>query len=798
MSDELREQPDSANAEEQTQKQSLGRWLDEPDEVRVAKEITGEWNKQNYAAERWARRAKRNRYWRMGYRDVVYTEDEDRSEVRVYLSKGATPLGAPVNKVDRIVRTTVAMFAADPPAPDCEPATDQDEDLQAAETTTRVLKVEGSAQAANDLAMMQYAVDRSSTWSSDFVYQCVDPQGGGSRPKPMQREAGEQIEQGYQRPFDESQPEQDLFTQNPAEAEEQHFSRIVVHHLHPPHVRLVPEFSSSLKQADLVIITLPMQLGTLREQCPEIDAISDADLKSAAGWRPDKWELGLDPYQRKLEDRSEVKGKRPEDDTVLWPLIVYGKKSYGYPKGAALYVIGGKHVPYRKPWTAQTPSNATGEMKEEVLRFPVSQCRQLIDTNSGDPMGNCIVSFLGPIDEAAQSMLVAQLDWNYRAAHPNVFAPIGSNIATGQLGVRDDSVIEYNPGVGSPVVYEDVPGLPNSIPETLQVLWEEEDKEGVQDGPSRGETDSSVTSGAQAQTLIAQGQQRNASLRASVAEFIEDVWTARVQLMRAFFSGPQMMKYLGEDGNYKLTDWMATDLGSTKDVKIAKGSFTMMTPQQKSAFAAEQRAAGLIGEDDYLRTVTQNVSAITGIQDDPNRQRVKRQIAEWLEGPSPELVAEQKAAEQQMQQQQAQMAKLAAMAAQQGVALPPPELPPSPMIQAVAQIFVPLPVDDEQLAAKVRHAELSRVMASTKYEKMPRPWQDGFVMEYQRAKLAAGVVTIPEQQAAMAQQQQQAMQQEEKKGENEKAEKVADSERGHMQNMERDEQKAAQRPMAIA
>ena len=107
-----------------------------------------------------------------------------------------------------------------------------------------------------------------------------------------------------------------------------------------------------------------------------------------------------------------------------------------------------------------------------------------------------------------------------------------------------------------------------------------------------------------------------------------------------------------------------------------------------------------------------------------------------------------------------------------------PVMAPDPV---TAGIWAPVPADEEQSVAQLRHFELSRAMGTTKYSRQPAPWRTSFDAEYQRMRQAAGVATVAEQQQAQMQAQQQQMQMEQQK-----------SQQAHGQAMERDAQKGQQ------
>src|SRR5207302_1642481 len=82
------------------------------------------------------------------------------------------------------------------------------------------------------------------------------------------------------------------------------------------------------------------------------------------------------------------------------------------------------------------------------------------------------------------------------------------------------------------------------------------------------------------------------------------------------------------------------DLGTTKDVRLQKGTLSMLSPSSKAAVAQEmfnltdpQTGEHIIGVPELRRIILGNVGGLFGLQDDPARERVRRQITQWSDGP---------------------------------------------------------------------------------------------------------------------------------------------------------------------
>ena len=205
-----------------------------------------------------------------------------------------------------------------------------------------------------------------------------------------------------------------------------------------------------------------------------------------------------------------------------------------------------------------------------------------------------------------------------------------------------------------------------------------------------------------------------------------------LQQARAFCTVPQMLSYVGKDGEYKEREWSRTDFRTTRSVSIAKGSFTMHTLIAKQEMANNALAQKAIDIDEYRDIVSGGVSPVLGMQENPHLMRIRRQLDKWSDGPSREY----------------QAAKQAQDAAQQQTAMiggaPPAATPlPTPFSRK-------LPIDSEPMPAKIRHRQISAMLASSRFEAYPPDWQQVLLDEYAEMKNAAGIMSVPDVQRAKA------------------------------------------------
>jgi len=182
----------------------------------------------------------------------------------------------------------------------------------------------------------------------------------------------------------------------------------------------------------------------------------------------------------------------------------------------------------------------------------------------------------------------------------------------------------------------------------------------------------------------------------------------------------------------------------------------MLAPSAKLA-VAEQMSQMVVGTEpvlsaeDLRRIVIGNVGGLIGLEDDPHRMRIRRQIGQGREGPPagwtppppPQPMAQQPPPEG------------AEPGLEPGLEPAPGTVPPD---DALAEMWAPVPADDDPQVAMLRQHELGRLLASSKYSQWPPEWRAPVDAEYLRMRQAAGIQTVADQQAA-AQQAQDAQQQ---------------------------------------
>lgn len=785
---------------------TLGWWLEEPDEEKVAKDIVKRWKQQDKAMKsrfnRWdfnARRRDGDQYSKLQY-------NPDTGETTIYVPMGAENAPPSLNKTDALCSKMVANMLVDPPRPDAEPPSDSDEDRSSAEFTTRALT---DLHSESGLAMdetLREAEELACSYGSGFIRYYTDPTGGGQRPReimagfdpitgqqakteaealqravPIQPAApagvvgaGEPVAggpvgagapvPGVPAPPPQLQPWPDYrlryvapdgtLTDSQAEAEIVWLPKVKREILTGKHVRFLPDTASGIHDADGVILAGFVQLGTLKRMfADKMGSMKEDDIRAMVKHRPEMAKHLL-PKHVQLRDQSEEKrsdGKDgPPDDALVLVYTMEYLDCPEYPRGADVIVGGDKYLLDRRPHMRETERDGKLTLDRHDLRLV--QVRQFLDTRDRDPYGRGLVDKVGDGDPLMAIALGYLIEYVYRANNPHIFVPMMSGIDDKSLTLPRSTPIPYNPANGGKPVFEEIPPFAQATMELYHLISSEmNDRSGLHD-VAQGESNPEVQSGRHARIIVEQALVALSGAQSAMRDAFVRGCRIQTQLMRSDYTTPQKIRIVGEDGAYKVKDWTGADLGSTTDVKVQAGTGTMLSPSAKAAVASEQleiavKRQDARGIDRYYRALSGNTHPLLGLEDDPAAMEVKRSIAKWEEGAPAgfDVVFGQ----YQLQSQQRQMQVQQYQQAMQPV---PPELMqpiPVPMTP-----FVPRPNHEDPFVAKVRYDELNRAMSGTKYAKQPPQWRALFDMEYQRMRHAAGVATVREQQAAAAQQQQ--------------------------------------------
>lgn len=772
--------------------QDPGWWLTEPDAEKVRKAVLDLWKRDKGAADKRIAKEKRNELLRAGVRGVRVIASTEKDEYTIRAPFGAEDAPKAPNKSDQLIRRIAATLTVDPPGPDVAPTSDSDDERAAAELAERILKVEGSPADRDDVSLLRGLIDMAGTYGSVFVHTHVAPHGGGLTPLKIQAHPAATSPDdalvvtdpltGQPTPADPSTLVDryvtvgNTLTGTASEAQMVWQPRVREAVLRPSQVRLLPLVGvTGMGDAQGALVGTVQTLGEVIATYYDGDRPDEEVVKQLVAWRPEDldWKRWVPQAQRDALDGETP--KRPNGDTADEALVVtltmYLASGPLAPLGAYLVVGGPKAPIVREPWRVTLGEGARARV--EFLPVPLAQMRWREDTATGDPYGVAGIEDLGPLEEMRAAMLKFTLDYAYRFGSPQVYLPFGTTVQPNQLQRRDGSPIYIDPA--SKPFYEDLPPLTPVVQSVYDGMGAEMDTASGLEQSAQGVASASVKSGRHAQQIIEQALVALAGVQQNAHACMTRVWSLRLTFMRAKYSAPRIVDYLGEGGDYQQRTWTGMDLMGAGDVSIAKGSGTMLPRSSKAEMAEKELGLAIqmgdqAGATRYFRAITGGTSPLLGLQDDPIRQRVARQLAQWRDGAKGPHEAAPPPAPPSIDPLS-------------GQPIPAPAAP-DPVAQQAAQCFAPNPTDDLPTVAPVRLGELVDAMASRAFLQADPRYQQALHAEYERMRQAAGVLTRAEQMQQQAQQAAQQQQAQQAQAAQQEAGESAKSERQHAQKME--------------
>lgn len=710
--------------------------LEEPE---AAKKLFELWKSQERTMRRRQQVWLANRLRRKGVTGVVLLKRQDTSEWIAYAPPGTAKQVPALNKADRQCRLLAATIFADPPEPEAMPSSDQDSDRDAAEFATRVLSDLGMEGQLDTMTTARQAFDLSSSFASTFRHYYIDPRGGGWQPLPIQ--ASPQRTAPIQAPEDaitdpqtgESYPPPYVVKylridgtltddRNDKLVQKAWMPRLKNRILTGHQVRPLPPSARDIWEAHGVVIADWIPLDDLRARFGDKIPADQETLKKWTSYKPEHAEDTFPGGKRALQTSTDLP---LSGDTPVFVLMCYYKQTDSYPRGCYVVGVNGDTILHRQVWV--------DPQTEDPMDIPLDQCKQMDEED--DFYGRGMMQVLGPANEIRASTLGGMLEHQDRFLNRKTFVPLTSTYQAKSAQAMTATVIPINAG-GEPH-YEEIPDFPRALVEMFQLTSTEMEHESGLESPVTGESDPNVKSGLHARTIIEQVHLGLSDIQQNVVRFLTRGWRIQLQLTKAYYTIPQRIGWFGDDGAYKEKLWTGSDLGTTKDVRLHKGTLSMLSPSAKTAVAQEmynlvdpQTGEHIIGVSELRRIIMGNVGGVFGLQDDPARQRVQRQITTWVDGPPKNWVAKPPSVDP---------------ATQQPIPAPDP---------ALDGIWAPVMSDADPQTAKVRYEELTRLMNSTRYSRWPIGWRSGVDREWQRMKFAAGIQTADDQQQAALQQQQ--------------------------------------------
>lgn len=743
------------------------------DEKAAHKEAERLWKQHAWFHKAKAGESLQQHMWRNGLRFTKLVREQDTDLVKIVVPSGLEALPPVPNKVEELIHNAISILMADPPRPEAEPAGDSPQARDAAQASTRYLNAVSGEGGLNTDQVMYGMLDIAATYSSGFAEVSYSPTHGGyvplsieARPSATTRETaltGELPDGSLDaRPFVKRyvMPD-DTLSEKPKGARLTWQPGLMIDLLNSNQVRFLPRAVTGIADAQGIVIARFTPLSRLKARYPKVAKMSNEQLHELAAWTVDEYERLL-PSGYKYEKPSSINAKSgsgedeaPSDEQLICTLTVYYASHFPtYPKGAYACFGGGKHRLHEgELWFEDE------EHGPEALDIPVAQFQWEIDADGWDPYGGSPVRRLGPMDEMRATQYAAALEYLYRFSRPRPYLPMGTTVQPEDLA-DPEKPIYFMPN-GKPE-WAPLPDFPQMGMQLIDRIDAEMDNAiGIQ-GPALGQIAGSVRSAEQQQTLIEQSNIALTHYNNNVHDAFERLHRLILQQARAYLTIPQLVAYRGQDGAYQMQEFKGADFGGTKQIRVRRGSGSMLAPTKKNELIAQEMQLGGITPQEGARLRRDNVSLLVGVQDNPHVNRVRRQLQQWRKGPPKELA-------QQSPEPQLDPATNQPVIGQDGQ-----PVMTDPIAQAAMQVFTMLPCDEEQAVAMLRHMELTEAVAEVEFYNHPPAWTQALMQAYMQARQASGVQTIAEQQQAAAAQQQAQAQAQQQQAEGQAQEKQAD------------------------
>ena len=661
-----------------------------------------------------------------------------------YLPSSATPDTTPiVNKAATLCRRMSSQMYIDPFVAEVVLPDGDDDDQAAAEISERALHDLQDEHNLNEAYMQRRSFDRSHTYGSGYIEYWVDEQGGGQRAVKIEARADAEVAQlpftdpltgqeGPQMqvvgadpatgaPISEPVPfverfvnEDGDFVETAADAAIEYLPKLKSQVLDSRYVRLLPHTAQDIWDAQGVMIAAMPTWAEVKKMAPEIADLPPDTIKKMLGFRP-KFAANLIPggVDAEDDDSAPIKlkdGKTWNDERHVLVLKSYHLRSPEYPKGLFLITIGGQFVLHRSDWIDDS------EEEEKDLDLPLTQHCGFDEGRDGYwKVG--LMELVGPGNELRAAQIAHLIDHLEKLNNIRIFLPTNSIIQPQQLQNPRATVLPMNPG-GKPE-FEDVPRFPSDAYTAYQEAGQSMDEAAGLREQSGPQGQSNVKSGRHEFAIVSQIHAGLAEPRSNAERAYIRSCRITLQLARAFFEDEQEARYAGQGGLYRLQSWKGADLVTQADIRIKPGSGTMLAPAAKAQLAERYASLQVIDHDDLREVITTNIGGTIGLQDNPHRMRIKRQIAEWEEGP-PE-------GWQPMDPDPTSGAPGLVLDELGNPTLTDPEL---------GRIWAPVPADVLPAVAASRLKQIADTMAGPKYQQAAPEWRVGPDAEFQRMQMA--------------------------------------------------------------
>lgn len=662
-----------------------------------------------------------------------------------WFPEGASPDTLPdSNKAASLCRKFPSILYADPPAPHVEPTTGDDDDEDRAEFTQRALLDLQSPRRLNTVRKNRMAFDRGSDFGSSFIFYYVDPHGAGRIPvEVLAHPKAEHLDNALidpetgakQGPYVTRYVRPDgTLTNEKREAATKWGKDLRSEIITGLNVRPIPHNASNIDECYGIQIGVMETFGRLKKRFPDLAKLEPKEREKLFGFEPQYAEVMMPAGSSKIDEKN-------TDERMVFVLTTIYEQTHEYEEGLYLITLGDCYVAHRQGWFLEE------EGRKTCAILPIAQAAQW-DEGRDTFYKVGLMEILGGANEVRAAQLAAQLDWLDKLNNQKIFLPYTSVIDPKQLQYPRGTVLYTNPG-GEPS-YQNLPPYPRESLDMRNAMTDDmNDASGLQEA-GQALQDPNVSSGRQAQVILSQVHAGLSEVKQNAESLYLRCCTIELQMARMFLTDTQRMKAVGDDGAHKEEQWRGSDLLTNADISIEPGRMSMLSAAAKAQWVEHLfLELKLISGEEAKEMLSTNIGGIIGLQDDPFRNRIRRQIAEWSKGPPDGWQEKIDEAKQLLmaQQQQAAAAGMPAPAVtgeQLIVQLDPMSGMRVIIDPVLGKAWKPVRSDTLPNVAQLRLTELARLMASTKYMRWSEDWRIGVDVEYERMLQVAQGAMAPQ------------------------------------------------------
>jgi len=732
-------------------------------------------------------RTAQDKHWKaikLGYTWSALEKVQDQNIYRQAFPPGSESLrtSAVPNKAADLCNKLVEILNTDPPAPSPQATDDSEEAERATELAAQFLKQDGGEQGTDDDALFYAQADLATTSASAYLHLWTDKTGGGWVPSqikahPQAQDANTPLVGPNGEPTtdyilryvtDPDEMGQVQFTEDPSAAGRTWLPKIRAEKWAREHIRMFPE-DKDLNQCQAVVGLFYCTLGEAKRRWNEtVGQLEETELAELCDWTPQRYMVLLPPalrsrWKQQTGATHDPKGSS-NDERVLFYYAHYKMPTPDYPEGMALYTNGAQGgFTLGKDTLSCTVDVTSQDQQDQTVRethlmeIPIVAIRLLQDPEEGDPTGKAFMGRIGGGSEAQATLATSYLEAMDKILHPAWFATATSPVERWQ--------VEESRGTGDfvPVLskedfpqQEEAPAIPGSFFQMMEWQTEQVNSIAGLPKPLQGADGQQEVSGVARRIAVGQANISMSRMQAAVVAARKRFWRLKLQQAMKYFSVPQLLKFVGEDGAYKQEWFTGVNFSHVTSVEMQAGTGTMMPPQEKVTYVSQMAQMQFMSAEEAGDAARPTFTTTLGVPADPQQQRVERQVSSWLEGPPKGWMAQAEA--QDMQAQAAQGQDAPKTQTGQSGAVPAPQSSPSMAFAAAAPPlwtpFKPLAPDDEPQVATIRLRRLRRLLGTVRFTAQPERWQKVALDEYSRMRKsvadAAGSAAKAEQDKLIA------------------------------------------------